>query len=356
MSILSGDYNNFGVADGINLSSGNKFHTGVDYQTCVGDMSDHKEVSSACHNCYRIKKTPPSCHQRNCPRCQKENSDRLKRTYGPALARAFGLMNGGEGKKFSLGYGRRLVFGTLTWGRCERYELGDTVKKVLKQARRFLKKKYIGFYLVAEHTYKPVEGQYYVHCHFLAYGDYYNQSLFSEEWARRTDLRDAQRDRNTGAHSRTTGEAIQIALGYIMKYITKGNEVPNEDLPQLRRIRYVSEGGQFYGLDKPKWKSYCKHCFEKYGKKFYVDYATEQDVDAIYHMHMGEGWMENEFGEYKEPLQCIRELSWSVKWTRKVRINAQERFRSLEEWWKREKWRSLCAYNDFIAWGLYGSG
>lgn len=308
------------------------------YDKCVGLIDTvGGDRFLYCTDCFRYRAISPSCNQRNCPRCQLKQSRRLFNRYFHALKRKL---------RFEIGFTRRLIMVTLTGFNVSHFELGEKLKALLRSARSFLKMKYRGGLIAAEHTFHEAEGEYFIHVHALVHGDYHDVKEMSAEWGRFVWLQDALHYRG---RVRTLDEGLSAGLLYMLKYIAKGFTIDDADLEQVKRIRYISTFGDWYNMEMPRIVSRCKACHGK------ITVGTEDDIDTIHKDRMGseDSWHDafdergNIIGEYKEPLELEMVISWRSDLSEKVK-NAlevqQEGLRRRYERWKERNWMALLVH------------
>lgn len=255
-----------------------------DGDSCVGAIPDKFERYVVCSDCFRWRKVKPSCGQRNCPKCQKRRSRLLLERYLPAL------------ELIKTGFGRRWIAVTLTGYRIEKEHLGDHVRAFGKDAREFVKKKYLGGIITIEHTVKKESGEYYIHAHALVLGDFQNQQKLSEEWGRFVWLQDMRFDPQ--GHARTNKETVRAGLSYLLKYVTKGVVLGNDELKLAKGLRYVSNFGELYNMKLPRFQSRCAFCDGR------LLLGHRKDIDIIIRDNMAHG---------SEPLKVKRVISWPPK-------------------------------------------
>ena len=288
---------------------------------CRGDTSLKPVLRVGCSGCYRFIELEPSCGQRNCKRCQKKQSRYRTDRYLPALER------------ISTGYGRRWIAVMLSGFRVSSAKLREESDMLESKARAFLKERYLGALVVMEHTYKAEEDEYYVHFHALCLGDIITRKVMAEwerDWGRYIWLSSMHFDPQ--GHPRTNHEAVHAGIAYLLKYQSKGVALNDKDLKQMKGKRYMSTFGELYNMRLPVWRSRCKAC----GDKGRLQKISEADIDAIFKEHLGEGWRENEFGEYKEPLEIERVISWPAKRMKDPFVVLKERYDELEQWFKKQ--------------------
>jgi hypothetical protein len=293
---------------------------------CKGDTSAEPERFAVCGDCYRWRKIIPSCGQRNCPRCQLKQSRRLMEKYVPALGNV------------STGYGRRWIAVTLSGYRIAKGAVGQNVFMFSTEVRDFLKEVFpLGGLIVVEHTFEQYEKQYYIHAHALVLGDFmdirelekrWGNWLFesglidadTERWAWLSDMR-----RDKQKRLRSNFDAVKAGLTYILKYVSKGVALEDDELDQVKGLRYISTYGELYNMRLPAFRSVCKFC------KGPVGLCSGEDIDAIIKEGMSKG---------DEPLEIERVISWPTKQPKRDFEAEERRDQELKEWFN-HRWDGI---------------
>lgn len=257
--------------------------------------------------------------------------------------------------KIQTGYGRRWIAVTLTGYRVPRDAVGVNVDIFAKMARKFLKGRFLGGLIVVEHTWKPYSKEYYIHAHGFCLGDFQNQVQLEYEWGSylleegvisfeefhkaRDDahkqmpekgydkvdgirfcwLQDFRWEPHGGM--RTNSEAILAGLTYILKYVSKGVALEDEDLQQVKGMRYISTFGELYGMVLPVIKSICKFC------KGNVGLCYSQDIEMIEARKL-----KGEYPEHDEPLELERVITWPAKRRSEPYDVVKRRYDDLKAW------------------------
>jgi hypothetical protein len=264
----------------------------VDYNTCKGSLVGLPEWHHYCKGCYRHRMIEPTCKQRNCPKCQKVHVMELYEKYAPAL------------RRIKTGFGRRWINITLTGFHVPQDMYALFADAYLREAREFLKEHYLGGFVGLEHTKKP-DG-YYLHVHALVLGDFQDQKKLSDEWGRIVYLQDLRKDKK--GRERSKDQQANAALAYVLKYMTKGVELPDEKLKEVKGMRYYSTFGELYAMGLPKITHRCKFC------KGEIALASLLDVEMIEEKKMSAG---------PEVLVLEKEISWPPVRRRKSRIERE---------------------------------
>ena len=271
-----------------------------DGEECVGPVPETFDRYVICRDCFRWRKIKPSCQQRNCPRCQRGRSNKLAFKYSHALANV------------KTGFGRRWIAITLTGYVVDKEHLGDHVRAFGKDARAFLKKRYLGGLITIEHTLKP-EG-YYIHAHGLVLGDFIKQDTLQNEWGRIVWVSAMERDPE--GRSRSNRETVSAGLGYLLKYVTKGVALRNTELHLVKGLRYVSSFGEMYNMQVPTIESRCAFCNGR------LALGGKDDIDAIEKDKLAHG---------SEALEIKRSISWVQKAKKPSEADVKEAATRLKE-------------------------
>lgn len=194
----------------------------------------------------------------------------------------------------STGFGRRWIAVTLTGYLVPREWVGQNVAIFADAVRDFLKHHYLGGLIVIEHTVKP-DG-YFIHAHALVIGDFKKQADLEAEWGRFVWLQDMRFDPR--GHSRSNHATVSAGLSYLLKYVTKGVALNDDELEQVKGLRYISTFGELYNMRLPVWRSRCKYCHGP------VAVGKASDIEYIEKEHMSKG---------QEPLEIERVISWPQK-------------------------------------------
>lgn len=299
-----------------------------DFEKCRGSTEAIRERWVFCIDCFRYRKVIPSCGQRNCPRCQKKQSKRILEKYGPAFANV------------STGYGRRWIVVNLTGFDVPRGNLVDYVEYYAHHVKKFLKKHYLGGLVAIEHTYHEHTKEYFVHAHALCIGDYQNQEELSAEFGRFVWVQDFSKDKK--GVLRTAGQAVSAGLRYVVKYISKGVALEDDELESVKGMRYIWTFGELYNLKLPEWKRRCKFCYSGDLNRGRLGLATEDDIDTIEAKKYRKG---------EEPLEIVRVITWPVKPPKEHKGYWENRKKELDEWW-RNRWLGQSFPSPIVsAWG-----
>lgn len=317
------------------------------FPKCKGDTSSLPEMYVYCGHCFRYRQVIPSCGQRNCPRCQGKRSRLTIEKYLPALL------------QIKIGRGRRWIAVTLTGYRIPKDAVGVNVEIFSKIARTYLKRKFLGGDIAIEHTKKP-DG-YYIHAHALCLGDFQNQVEFEYGWGSHLlnegvitedEFRSAKDERvkekpgkgyekvpgvrycwlsdmrhnKENNRERTNEAAVAAGLKYLLKYVSKGVALDDDELDQVKGLRYISSFGELYNMRLPVFKSRCTFCDGP------IALGTNKDIDIIEERGLAKG---------SEPLELKRVISWPVKAAKATKQERLDTQNSLKEWW-RERWRDLA--------------
>lgn len=274
---------------------------------CKGDTTMLPDRWVACWDCRRYRLVRASCGQRNCGHCQLKRSVLEYERYFPALQQ---IDCGGMGRKW--------VFVTLTGYRVPVDNVGQNAYMMMDDAVRFLKGWFLGGLVVVEHTYKPADNEYYIHAHALVIGDYVNNriqrehgltdfEMFGHEWGRHVSLTSmhftpVNKITGRGGNPRTVLETITAGLTYVLKYISKGVALRDDDLYQVKRLRYIRTFGEVYKVKKPKVVSRCKFCYNGDLRRGKLELLEDWQVQLIIDQGEAKG---------PEALETMRVLSWS---------------------------------------------
>lgn len=289
-------------------------------RVCRGFVSEDTLVTF-CPNCESYKVVSRRCHLRNCPVCADYTRRRIRDIFYPALQRQI-RRNGG------LGYNQRLIFGTLTYRPTDTEhvpadKLGSTVRWLRNRGSKFLLRYFpLGALIVVEHTYNPSSDTYYLHLHFLGHGWISDASLFHSEWGYITRFEDAQIPPGSKARTRTVEETLTVGMGYLLKYVTKGVEVQDKDLSQIKGVRYVVTVGKFNRMERPKYLCKCKKCLVM------LSNAAGSNAESIIRK-----------GVDLPPLEVEREITWPTRSRTKALKQAKLLLRRFIDGLKGDKWK-----------------
>lgn len=312
----------------VTLSSENNFYSNNgdngnnNRPSCRGPVSGTNLIAF-CPKCKAWKTVTQRCHLRNCANCAFFTSRRLYHIFYPSLQRQIR-------RSGNLGYDRRLIFGVLTYGHVPAHSLGQSVRDLVKRGSKFLRGYFpLGALIVAEHTYYPSShpeypDTYYLHLHFLAHGYIQNGSKFYSEWGRRVSFDDASISPGSKVRDRTIEQTLTAGMNYLLKYVTKGAEVQDKDLPQIKRVRYVTTVGKFNRMDRPKYLCKCKKC--SVGIKVSLGEDAEDYIEK--------------YGECPI-LELEREITWSTRSVNPVIRKAKLLLRPIVDAMKGDKWKFI---------------
>jgi hypothetical protein len=326
-----------------------------EYRRCRGTIPDREPVFMFCAKTLRYRKTIQTCKEKNCPVCAKQQQDKRVEKYATALKHSF------KGKLCQIRHHRRgvpcpnlhLIAVMLSGYRVKSEDLGENVQALHDLAADFCRKWYAGSIITMEHKYHEETDEYYIHAHALVIGQYQEQENLSSDWGRLvyvSDLRWTPPDKLTGQRRRRSDdEVIGAGVYYPLKYISKGTEIQDKDLHQLKRVRYVRATGDFYRMPKPVYQTRCKCCNRQVGV------CTEETVRMNDDLGEGQGWKDatdeqgNVIGKYREPLEIERVLShwteWRGKRSKVVKVQPNQR-----DDWLKDKWIGQFAEIGMSVW------
>lgn len=277
-------------------------HDYDDGPKCKGATVDLPDRWVACRDCFRYRLVIASCGQRNCGRCQLKRSALEYERYFPALS------------KIDCGnVGRKWIMVNLTGYRISRDWVGGNAHIMMNDAVQLLQKWFLGGFVVIEHTWHEAEKEYYLHAHGLVIGDYVNNriqrehgmtdfQMFASEWGRFVGLTSMHFDPK--GNPRTNAQTVKAGLSYVLKYVTKGVALNDEELDQVKRLRYIRTFGEIYKCKKPVVVSRCKFCYDGDLGHGRLEMAEDWQISKIITDKMALG---------PEALETTRVLSWPGK-------------------------------------------
>lgn len=308
-------------------------HDFDDGPKCKGNTADLPDRWVACRDCFRYRLVIASCGQRNCGKCQLKRAALEYERYYPALQK---IDCGGLGRKW--------IMVNLTGFRVPRDWVGQNAHMMMDDAAKLLQKWFLGGLVVVEHTFNAADNEYYLHAHGLVIGDYVNNQIqrehgntdlgmFASEWGRFVGLTSMHFDPR--GHPRTNAETVTAGLSYVLKYVTKGVALQDEELYQVKRLRYIRTFGEVYKCKKPIVVSRCKFCYNGDLGRGRLEMAEDWQIAKIENEKKAHG---------PEPLETMRVLSWPAK-TAVEKIDAVKAyFDKIHERWERwfvDKWQGI---------------
>lgn len=176
--------------------------------------------------------------------------------------------------------GAMWTFVTLTGIRIPRdYEMRNTIQRFTNCATLFLKEEYeLGGLGTLEHTVRPsqvslyggvVQEELYVHYHAIVYGGFKDIYDMASRWfdalldAGLITLADDTRHDQRRSVTLSLVRNPKATAKYILKYVAKGVELPDEEVEVLARLKYVRSWGLLYNLKEPTFDMICADCGAK---------------------------------------------------------------------------------------------